>query len=310
MKSKHIVILVCVAMLLGSCSYPRYLPSEKKLPKWEGIAESQYGATIAINLMDGSRIDGELLAVYDDKVFVDVRKSSGKYVDLSCKEYKLSDVKYLAIRYARPRKYAVVYFMPLVSISHGYFAMFTLPINLISAPVIVNSANKSYRLELRDVAIDNLRMFARFPQGLPSQAGEWCDFVPPPLPPIPKLKTDSNKIVVPKKNLMTFMKIGSAGYVLDSLENMSCECITYVDEKRFRYAVLMRLPNNTSYLKIKIKDSEELRTVYVSPAALEKLMQKAKKHSEQIEYLFYDEQAEEEILKSIAGENTEYNKIE
>lgn len=69
----------------------------------------------------------------------------------------------------KPNGYVWSAFLPLVSISHGYFGVFTLPLNIITAVAVnTDAANARHVIYLEPVYPEELNRFARFPQGIPA----------------------------------------------------------------------------------------------------------------------------------------------
>lgn len=69
----------------------------------------------------------------------------------------------------KPNGYGWSAFLPLVSISHGYFGAFTLPLNIITAVAVnTGAANSRHVIYMEPVYPEELTRFARFPQGIPA----------------------------------------------------------------------------------------------------------------------------------------------
>ena len=139
------------------------------------VQEHPYGDRVVL-LTTGKDPEGELIGLhqgsyvvkdeYDDTlVFVDTARVYGAVV----KHARTSD---------NPQAYGWSAALPLISLSHGGFALFTLPMNIIAAVAVNNGAAKSRYVVYftRGFHSAELVRFARFPQGVPPA------FLPGPAP--------------------------------------------------------------------------------------------------------------------------------
>jgi hypothetical protein len=156
MKIKYFIFIILIMSCFGACTYPYYLPQS------ETIDVNQYGSYIEINPMQGE-LSGELLAVDNNAITILTDLNFQKKVEI----VPLSKVHTFSIRYAKSKSYGwTIPVFSLATISHGVFAIFTFPLNLISTISITASAINSYKY--KNITYDQLKMYARFPQGIPA----------------------------------------------------------------------------------------------------------------------------------------------
>ncbi|MFM2207386.1 MAG: hypothetical protein RL213_1361 [Bacteroidota bacterium] len=142
---------------LGGCLTPAYLPS------FRDIDTNEHGAFIRVNSMDGSKVQGELIAVKDSALVI-LSDQEGRCIGVPIK-----GIDRFVLRYARPRHYG--WTIPLgiaISIFHGYYAVLTLPANLVTTIMVTVSGENAFRYTKRDISFDKMYMFARYPQGIPA----------------------------------------------------------------------------------------------------------------------------------------------
>jgi hypothetical protein len=151
MKTK-LIITSLIAVFLSNCNTPRYLPLVKD------IGVNEYGSYINLNCNNNLFIRGELIEIDSNKIIV-LNKSTNK-----CETYPIRDVQRFKLKYARARDYSwTIPISILATISHGFFLAISLPVNLI----VTISVNGAFKYSEKDMTYDKLKMFARFPQGIP-----------------------------------------------------------------------------------------------------------------------------------------------
>ncbi len=167
MKSK-LFIIALMAILTGSCSVvtPSYLPTDKL------IDVNEHGSYIKVTTISetGDKkgeqntqiIRGELIAIDTTSISVLTDKTKQFMV------LPVSEIEKFTLQYARPKHYepSLVLF-PLITATHGYFALATLPINLLVTILVTSSGLHAYEYNNKNMTYEKLRMFARFPQGIP-----------------------------------------------------------------------------------------------------------------------------------------------
>lgn len=155
MKTKYLLILITV-VILSSCS------SSKILPRPDEIVYNTYGGLIEVKTREGY-IYGELISVNDNDLSVLIMNKN------ECVNINKNSITRYKIYFAEANKYGwTIPAFTLLSFTHGWFSMLSLPINLISTIVITSSAKSSFRIRSKRINYENLKMYARFPQGIPN----------------------------------------------------------------------------------------------------------------------------------------------
>lgn len=150
-------IIVMVILMINSCKHADYLPHPKELQT------SLKGSYIEV-ATDNKETKGELIAVDDSTLVV----LENRYGDPWVVIIQQVDVNWYKIWYAKVDHYG--WSMPasaLLTASHGYFAALSMPINLLVTGVVTSSAYNDFSFKDDELTFDELRMYARFPQGLP-----------------------------------------------------------------------------------------------------------------------------------------------
>ncbi len=85
-----------------------------------------------------------------------------------CETVLVSDIKHFELRYAKPKRYywtiPICAAYPLI---HGFYAALTIPIHLIVTTIVTATGEAAFKYRDEGITYENLRMFARFPQGIP-----------------------------------------------------------------------------------------------------------------------------------------------
>ncbi|NOT35961.1 MAG: hypothetical protein HOP11_01125 [Saprospiraceae bacterium] len=157
MKTK-IYLFGLLILLFTNCSSPKYLPTSSK------IDVNQYGSYIKLIHKAGFRFNivGELIAIDSSKIVVLTENTK------KCTILSVSDVKHFRVMYAKPKHYAwsVFGFLGYPYI-HGGFAGITIPIHLIVTISVTAAGEKAFTYSDKKITYEKLKMFARFPQGIP-----------------------------------------------------------------------------------------------------------------------------------------------
>lgn len=155
MKTK-IPISVLIAIFISSCYSPKYLPSSGK------IDVNEYGSYIKLTDKTASIIDGELIAIDSNKIIVLTEYTK------NCITVPVSKVEQFSLKYANPKHYGWTIpsgiGLPLI---HGLFAVFTIPVHLIVTISVTVGGENAFKYSDKNMTYDKLKMFARFPQGVP-----------------------------------------------------------------------------------------------------------------------------------------------
>ena len=158
MKTKLISALAFFLIVFNTCTPPRYVPKTKDLDV------NVYGSYIIIKPIKGSNVKGELLAVDTHRLVVLIDSGRQKKVSF----FPLKKVKNFTLRYAQPKSYWwTVGAYTALCISHGIWALVSVPVNLIITGGIAIGATNEFKFHKDDIPYDSLKMFARFPEGIP-----------------------------------------------------------------------------------------------------------------------------------------------
>lgn len=158
MKTKIIFITILITFVSIGCRAPKNLP----LP--EQVDTYQYGSIVKVRTIENEIYKGELLTVDTIGLLIlpaDTTQKDARFIPHS-------NVKDYIVFYAKPKNYN--WAIPIYSIttaSHGWFLIFSLPINLIWTSVTSSNAVNAYRYKSKILPLNQLRMFSRYPQGLP-----------------------------------------------------------------------------------------------------------------------------------------------
>ncbi len=165
MINKQVLLVLLMLLLAVSCSVPRGLPAPEELPY------ETKGAAFYVKLHDGSVYRGELIAAENDALYVlpaenqhpNMKRQSGVV------QIPWDAVDNYRVYYAHGK--SLVWFVPLytiVTFSHGWFAFLTMPFNLIATLTAHFTSQHEHVLRKKDIAPEELGLFARFPQGIPT----------------------------------------------------------------------------------------------------------------------------------------------
>jgi len=156
MKTK-IIATILLVFFLSSCRLALYLPSS------DTIDENEYGSYIKIIHKTKSNIYGELIAIDSNNIIV-LSDDSEK-----CEIVSLSDVEQFTLKYANSTNYGwTIPIYTLATIGHGWLLIFTAPINLIVTISINIHGSNAFKYSDKNMTFEKLKMFARYPQGIPS----------------------------------------------------------------------------------------------------------------------------------------------
>ncbi len=159
MERKLIILGIVLAFLSSSCKAPAYIPEA------EEIGVNEFGSYITVNLPEGLQVEGELIAIDSLNIKVLTKEKDIKqFVTIPT-----ADISSFRLTYAQPKQYGLA--IPgsaLLSISHGYFAIFTLPANIVVTSIITARGAKAFTYSEKHMSWEDLKMFARFPQGIPN----------------------------------------------------------------------------------------------------------------------------------------------
>jgi hypothetical protein len=153
----NIILSALLAMFLGACHYPAFLPPP------ENVGVSPYGSYVTIFSRKAVHYDGELIAIDSNRIVI-LDESSNR-----CVTVPLTDLYNFKIRYATSSGYetSIPFFLAL-PFMHGWWSVFTIPIHLSVTIAVSVDARNEFVYKSTSMSYEKLRMFARFPQGVPA----------------------------------------------------------------------------------------------------------------------------------------------
>jgi len=162
----YLVTFLIPIFLITSCRSTAYLPT----PKEVGI--NVYGSKLKMETKQGAKIVGELIVIDKTDIYLLTREKKRKGEGNIVRVPRHS-IKTYSLHWGEPVE--AYYWMPLIlsvlSVSHGRFAIFSIPVNLIGTLTVIATAERDYRYSEKDIKMDDLSMFARFPAGFPEGVG-------------------------------------------------------------------------------------------------------------------------------------------
>lgn len=155
MKNR-LYIIAALTILFGSCASPYYLPNSNE------ISTDEYGSFIKLFTDNRPRIQGELIAIDSNNVVILTHEEK------ECVTVPMKNVIGFDLKYADAKNYAwTIPTFTLATVGHGGFFILTAPINLIGTIAVVSSSNKAFMYNETTLSYEQLKMFARFPNGIP-----------------------------------------------------------------------------------------------------------------------------------------------
>lgn len=154
----NLLALLIFWVLCSSCSSvrPEYLRTPTE------VDQGTNGSFIKVYGKSDRVLKGELIAIDDYHVYILDQKTN------VCTKLNLEYARRFKIYYAKTSNYAwTVPVFTLSSLWGGFFAVLTLPLNLAVTSFITAGGKRAYRYTDNNLILDDLRMFARFPQGIP-----------------------------------------------------------------------------------------------------------------------------------------------
>jgi hypothetical protein len=143
-------------VFFSSCSSPKYLTSAK------AIGVNPHGSHIRIHIKKGPNIEGELIAIDTNYIVVLVADSN------QCRMVPVQDAKKFILQYAKPKNYYwAIPLYTLSTISHGLFLFITAPLNILVTTIVAVNGETAFVYNNKNLTFEQLKMFARFPQGIP-----------------------------------------------------------------------------------------------------------------------------------------------
>lgn len=155
MMNYRFLFFAIITIFATSCSRKAYLP------KYTEYYKSIYGSYIEVR-QKSVATRGELISVDSTQIIVLEDKTQ------FCNSILISEITSYKLLYANPPNRALTNTLNfLLTAFHGGFMIVTIPMNIASSIIIYSTTKKAYTYTNKDLKYDQLRMFARFPQGLP-----------------------------------------------------------------------------------------------------------------------------------------------
>ncbi len=155
----NLIIALLIAVLLSSCGAPWYVPTYKK------IDVNEYGSRIKLSRKSNlALIKGELIAIDSNNIIVLTE------VPRLCVTIPVNDVLRFKLKYAKLDKHygwtiPTGLALPFI---HGFVSILTIPLHLIVTITVTASGENAFTYNKRKMDFEQLKMFARFPQGIPA----------------------------------------------------------------------------------------------------------------------------------------------
>lgn len=135
------------------------------VPKLEDLKSSPYGSFIKVKLNDKSKIVGELISVENRKLrILSYQQTEPILVDVSQENVKKFKLRFASV----PELIRASPILTLLSLSHGYFFLITIPLNLMVTLGMIAISDDQVNYTKEEISYEELKMFSRFPQGIPS----------------------------------------------------------------------------------------------------------------------------------------------
>lgn len=154
-------------MTLHSCVYRPSI-----LPLYQEMQVSPYGSYITLvsktkHSTTNIYTQGELIAQEQNKIYVLTKKKKLKQEIRKLEIIEQKDILRYKLTYAKDKLDITPYVVIPVVLTHGFFMLITLPINIVSGIILDASAANEFSYSEKNINFKDLYLFARFPQGLP-----------------------------------------------------------------------------------------------------------------------------------------------
>lgn len=154
-KIERLSYTFLILFLMG-CSSPKYLP------KPTGIDENPFGSYLKIFKYDLPPIKGELIAI-ENKTIIVLNENTNQLETIP-----FNEIKTFKLRYAKPKHYGwTIPIFLIYPFIHGYYSFFTIPVHLAATISLTILGENAYQYSDKNMTYDQMKMFARFPQGVP-----------------------------------------------------------------------------------------------------------------------------------------------
>ncbi len=165
MKGSIKILMVSIVFIQG-CSSPKYLSTPKD---FQNNVKGLYFKCQYENKY--SKITGEIIEVSDNHIKLLPIQNATHMITIDKNAIDKAEIM-VSLSVDNPDKINTwASLMNLTSIGHGFWGVFTLPVN-VSVTAGINSKNVYWMKYPEHVTWDQLHKFARFPQGIPKTIDE------------------------------------------------------------------------------------------------------------------------------------------
>ena len=158
---KALFILLLAPWLLAGCRVNKAVPLARELP------ESPRGVELVqLDKHKGTLQQGELLALTPDTAYVLTAQGQVLHIPKTAIGAAQLNIALTSNQPASLRGWAGL--INLLTLSHGLFMVFTLPLNIGVTSAVGAGAGRAYQVDYPEqINWEEMSKFARFPQGLP-----------------------------------------------------------------------------------------------------------------------------------------------
>lgn len=161
MKTSLLITNIILTLFLTSCSSQRFLPLA------EDVGQNPFGAYIEVNLDNSGIAKGELLGidtVQNTMTLLAWPKNSPRKPIT----FPLKQIRGYKVQYAKTPNYSwTIPVYAASTISHGFLLIFTMPLNLVTTIIVSVNGKRNFTYSNKNVDLQQLKMFARYPGGIP-----------------------------------------------------------------------------------------------------------------------------------------------
>lgn len=157
---KKSLFILALFLIVNACKTNTYLPKPNEMNYFTR------GLWIECNLKNKTTINGEILALNKNQAFI--LPLFGEVLTIEKQNIK-NAVIHVSLTANQPEELRAAPLIPLLSLTHGWWAFFTLPINIsVVAPTVSSQRSGTYIIDYpKAVKWEQLAKFSRFPQGIP-----------------------------------------------------------------------------------------------------------------------------------------------
>lgn len=165
MSYRAIFGLLVLCTGISACS-PAYLPKSKDVGtgiygSWlmvKGKYQDDYGKKVRF------QTQGELIEVTKDSLMLIFYSPDG---ERAVNQVPLNQITAFRLKYKQPVNYWWTFALLPISASHGIVGLLSGVVNIIGFGSIISNSVGEAEYTHKEISFDQLRMFARFPQGIP-----------------------------------------------------------------------------------------------------------------------------------------------